>query len=158
MNSRHVNREMYFSRFPPSIESLSKYLSVGPLGNENQVLFLVIDHFGNLHGHLGLKQDSDGNVEIDNVLRISSDFPGIMKIALNEVLMWGKDLGFSHYFLKVISTNTRAIKLYRDLGFTLRDRQFLKIESSSGGLINLIPTFETESNTIEELFIMEKVL
>ncbi len=158
-SSREINREMYFSRFPPSIESLSKYLSKGPIKNENQILFLVVDHFGNLHGHIGLKLDTDKNVEVDNVLRISKGFPGIMKFALNEILCWGSDnLGIREYFLRVISTNSRAIKLYEDLGFTLLERCSLKIESLPNGLTNLKPSSKEDSNTTEEMLIMEKVL
>ena len=39
-DAREFNRDMYFSRFPPSIESLSSYLLNGPLKSENQILFL----------------------------------------------------------------------------------------------------------------------
>lgn len=157
-NSREINREMYFSRFPPSLESLSKYLLDGPLGNESQVLFLVIDKVGKLHGHVGLKVNPDGSVEVDNVLRISNSLPGVMKITLNEVIHWGnRDLGFSQYSLKVISTNSRAIKLYKDLGFTLREKQFLKVTTLPGGLTNLMPVSKEDSNTKEEMFTMEKV-
>jgi hypothetical protein len=157
-NSREINKEMYFSRFPPSLESLSKYLLGGPLGNENQVLFLVIDRIGRLHGHVGLKVNPDGNVEIDNVLRLSNSLPGVMKITLNEVIHWGnRNLGFNQYSLKVISTNFRAIKLYNDLGFTLREKQFLKFTVLPDGVTNLIPTSKEDSNTKEEMFTMEKV-
>lgn len=156
-NSREINREMYFSRFPPSLESLSKYLLDGPLGNESRVLFLVLDKVGKLHGHVGLKVNPDGSVEIDNVLRISNSLPGVMKVTLNEVIHWGnRNLGFSQYSLKVISTNFRAIKLYKDLGFTLREKQFLKITSTAGGLTNLMPVSKEDSNTKEEMFTMEK--
>jgi hypothetical protein len=157
-NSREINKEMYFSRFPPSLESLSKYLSDGPLGNQNQVLFLVIDKVGKLHGHVGLKLNPDGIVEVDNVLRISNSVPGVMKITLNEVIRWGnKNLGFSQYSLKVISTNSRAIKLYKNLGFTLQEKQFLKVTSHSDGFTNLIPASKEDSNTCEEMLTMQKV-
>ncbi len=158
-DSRELNSGMYFSRFPPSLGSLVEYLSEGPLGNQNQILFLLIDQVGNLHGHIGLKLDSEGNVEIDNVLRISSDFPGIMRIALNKIMLWGQRyLGFRQYFLKVISTNDRAIKLYRDLGFALRESIPLKVKIDPNGLTNLSPTSKEESNTKEEMFIMEKFI
>lgn len=156
-NSREINREMYFSRFPPSLESLSKYLLDGPLGNQNQVLFLVIDKVGKLHGHVGLKVNPDGSVEVDNVLRISNSLPGVMKISLNEVIHWGnRNLGFSQYSLKVISTNSRAIRLYKDLGFTLREKRFLRVTALPGGLTNLMPVSKEDSNTKEEMFTMEK--
>jgi hypothetical protein len=157
-NSREINKEMYFSRFPPSLESLSKYLSDGPLGNQNQVLFLLIDKLGKLHGHVGLKLNPEGNVEVDNVLRISNSVPGVMKITLKEVIHWGnRSLGISQYSLKVISTNTRAIKLYKDLGFTLQEKQFLKVTSLHNGLTKLMPASKEDSNTSEEMLTMQKI-
>lgn len=157
MNSRESNRDMYFSRFPPSIESLSEYLLKGPLGNKDQILFLVIDQNGNLQGHIGLKLVTDGNAEIDNVLRISRNHPGVMKFALNEIMRWGNsDLGIAEFVLKVISTNTRAINLYEELGFSLKERFRLRIESHPSGLMALTPTSQEESNTEEEMFIMGK--
>lgn len=157
MDAREANKEMYFSRFPPSIESLSKYLKDGALNAENQILFLISDRFGNLYGHVGLKVDNDGIAEIDNVLRISKDLPGIMKIAIAEIMVWGvNSLGISKYFLKVISTNTRAISLYNNLGFALRERISLKLELLPNGSVNLLQSDLEDSNTKEEMFIFEK--
>jgi len=80
-----------------------------------------------------------------------------MKISLNEVIHWGnRNLGFSQYSLKVISTNSRAIRLYKDLGFTLREKRFLRVTALPGGLTNLMPVSKEDSNTKEEMFTMEK--
>jgi RimJ/RimL family protein N-acetyltransferase len=158
MNVRESNRQMYFSRFPPSIESLSKYLLEGPLGNENQILFLLLDQDENLQGHIGLKLAPGGNIEIDNVLRTSRSYPGIMKIALDAIMRWGNNnLEIKKYSLKVISTNSRAINLYEELGFTLQERHSLRVESHPNGLTKLTPVSMEVSNTKEEMLIMGKV-
>jgi RimJ/RimL family protein N-acetyltransferase len=158
MNMRESNREMYFSRFPPSIDSLSKYLLSGPLRDENQILFLLLDEDRNLLGHVGLKLAPGGNAEVDNVLRTSRKFPGVMKIAIDAVMLWGNsNLGIKEYSLKVISTNDRAINLYEELGFTIKERRSLRVDSHPNELTKLTPVSKEKSNTQEEMLIMGKV-
>jgi len=155
MDTRELNREMYFSRFPPSINSLTRYLVKGPIENPNQILFLIFDQLGILHGHVGLKLDLAGNFNFDNILRIDRSSPGVMKMALQALLTWGnKILGISEYSLQVISTNKRAIAIYNELGFSLQKRMNLRTENFSEGITNLVPATKEDSNTTEEMFIM----
>jgi len=157
MNAREDNREMYFSRFPPSIETLCEYLKVGPIENPNQILFLVIDKSGDLIGHAGLKVHNLDQVEIDNVLRISDESPGIMEIALTELLSWSqKTLTINTFKLQVIGTNTRAIALYSKFGFITVEKKSLRIEHLDNGLTRLLQCPENQANTEEEMLIMEK--
>ena len=157
MNAREDNREMYFSRFPPSLETLCEYLKVGPIENPNQILFLVIDKSGDLIGHAGLKVPNLDQVEIDNVLRISDESPGIMEIALTELLSWShKTLTINTFKLQVISTNTSAIALYSKLGFNNVEKKSLRIERLNGGLTRLSPCLESLSNIDEKMYLMEK--
>lgn len=155
MEIRELNREMYFSRFPPSINSLTRYLVKGPIENPNQILFLILDQLGILHGHVGLKFDLAGNFNIDNVLRITRSSPGVIRMALQKILTWGNEiLGISEYSLQVISTNKRAIAIYNELGFTLQKRVNLRTKNFSDGITNLVPSTKENSNTAEEMFIM----
>jgi RimJ/RimL family protein N-acetyltransferase len=157
-DARDESKEMYFARFPPSIESLSTYLLTGPIMNKSQILFLIIDKTDNLYGHVGLKVDESGNVEIDNILRTSRDLPGIMKIALDKIMCWGSQcLGISEYFLKVISTNRRAISFYNSVGFSLQDERHLRIERVTNEILQLIPVSVIESNTEEKMLIMKRL-
>lgn len=155
-DSRELNKEMYFSRFAASLESLTTYLDKGPIKNPNQILFLIVDGLGSLYGHVGLKVDHTGYVQVDNVLRVAGGSPGIIKVALKEILTWGnKSLGISEYGLQVISTNQRAIELYQELGFFLQERKYLRIETMTNHSTNLVPSTKENSNTIEEMLIMK---
>lgn len=156
-NAREINKQMYFSRFPPSIESLTGYLIEGPIENPNQILFLIVDQSKTLYGHVGLKVNSFGKVEIDNVLRTSTSAPGIMKAALSEIMSWGQNsIGITNYQLQVISTNIKAIALYKKLGFCEIERKNLKINDLGHGITNLVLTDAKFSNTFEELILMVK--
>jgi hypothetical protein len=156
-NARELNKQMYFSRFPASIGSLSNYLTQGPIENPNQILFLIVDQSKSLYGHVGLKVNSLGKIEIDNVLRISTTAPGIMKAALNEVMKWGQNsIGITEYQLQVISTNIKAISFYDRLGFHVIGKEKLKIVDLGHGITNLVPTIAEFSNTFEELILMKK--
>ena len=156
---RELHKKMYFSRFPASMESTKKYLLNGPIGNPNQILFLILDLAGTLHGHVGLKLDHKGIVNVDNVLRINNGSPGVMKVALQEILTWGNTtLGVSEYSLRVISTNVRGIALYKELGFSVRERINLKTENFLDGSVILSPSTKNHSNTTEEMLIMNIVL
>jgi len=157
MNSRESNREMYFSRFPPSVDSLTSYLVNGPINNPNQVLFLIIDKSRKLHGHVGFKIDKSESVEIDNLLRTSNEFPGIIRFALGEILNYcTEEFGFLKYSLKVSSRNERAIKLYQEFGFEIQNVILLKTENLSNGITNLVPADNGISDCVEKMLIMER--
>jgi RimJ/RimL family protein N-acetyltransferase len=156
--AREERKQMYFSRFPPSNTSLSNYLVRGPLNDSSQILFLILDEFKTLYGHVGLKFNSLGKIEIDNVLKISKNTPGLMRIALQKVIAWGNyTLGIAEFHLQVISSNTKAISLYSNLGFYEKERISLKVESLGNEIINLVPCDSKLSNTFEEMLLMKKV-
>jgi hypothetical protein len=155
-NAREINKEMYFSRFPGSIESLTRYLVGGPIENPNQILFLIVDEAKSLYGHVGLKLDDTGDIHVDNVLRVAGGSPGIIRVALQEILTWGnKNLGISEYGLQVISTNQRAIELYQDLGFITEESRNLRLEKLPNNCTSLAPSTKENSNTTEEMLIMK---
>jgi hypothetical protein len=155
-DAREISKEMYFSRFPPSIESLTRYLERGPIESPNQILFLILDGTKTLYGHVGLKLIDSGEIHIDNVLRVTGGSPGIIGRALQEILTWGiQNLGISEYGLQVISTNQKAIQLYQDLGFLIEESRNLRIEKLPNQVTSLIPCTKENSNTSEEMLIMK---
>jgi len=157
MLAREKSREMYFSRFPPSLESLRNYLITGPIENPNQILFLIINQSGGLCGHVGLKMNPHGGLDLDNVLRISSGSPGFMEASLSEVFIWaGEELGVMEFTGQVISSNTKALDFYSKLGCTIIERKNLRIGEFQGGISQLMPCEKELSNTAEEMLIFEK--
>lgn len=155
-DSREINKQMYFSRFPPSIKSLTRYLETGPIESPNQILFLIIDDRKTLYGHVGLKLNDAGEIHVDNVLRVAGGSSGIIGKALQEILTWGNiNLRISEYRLQVISTNQKAIQLYQDLGFLVEESMNLRIEELSNQYTSLIPSTKENSNTTEEMLIMK---
>jgi RimJ/RimL family protein N-acetyltransferase len=156
MLAREKNREMYFSRFPPSLESLRNYLEIGPIGNPNQILFLIINRTGELCGHVGLKINPRGGLDIDNILRISEESPGIMEASLGEMISWAREkFGVLEFTGQVISTNTNALDFYSKLGCTIIERKNLRIEEFQGGISKLIPCEKNLSNIADEMFVLE---
>jgi RimJ/RimL family protein N-acetyltransferase len=157
--ARELNKTMFFARFPPSIDSLKKYLKQGAIENPNQILFLFVDQNGELLGHIGLKMNTFRNFEVDNVLRVSFGAPSLMSIMLGRILEWAIDeLDPEEFSLKVMSTNLRAISLYEKHGFVLSERCHLKIETFTTNTSTLVPSDIDHSNTSEEMFTMKKTI
>jgi hypothetical protein len=157
MEKREENKKMYFSRFDPSLNSLVKYLFNGPISDKNRILFLIVDDNRFLYGHLGLKLNSAGYCELDNVLKLNSKIPNLMRIATEKLLIWATmTLNINEYRLKVISTNQKALKLYDKIGFTFLEKMPLKFVKISHTEIQLIPSTFNNSNTLEEMIILQK--
>jgi|LauGreSuBDMM15SN_2_FD.fasta_scaffold147089_1 RimJ/RimL family protein N-acetyltransferase len=61
-------------------------------------------------------------------------------MALQKILTWGNEfLGIPEYSLQVISTNKRAIAIYKELGFSLQKRINLRTKNFSDEITNLVP-------------------
>ena len=159
MNRRELNREMYFSRFTPSIDSLRNYLRNGPIDNPNQILFVIVDKDQKFYGHFGFKMVNPKELEVDNVMRIEGGAHGILTFALNQLILEvSKITGIRNFSLKVLSKNEKAIRLYSNLGFNLFQKLPLKVVSDSSGNETLIPCENTSSNTDQEMCILKKII
>ena len=81
-----------------------------------------------------------------------------MKVALLKVIAWANhSMGIKEFELQVISTNTKAIALYSNVGFNVKERISLRVESLDGGITNLVPSEINFSNTFEEMLIMKMI-
>ena len=157
MQARQLNREMYFARFSPSIESLKVYLLNGPINNPNQILFLIVDQENRFYGQIGFKKIDSEILEVDNILRVSNSAPGIMTVGLRQSIdRISRLTGIKAFTLKVLSSNEKAIKMYNDLGFKTYAEQHLKEELQSEEFTILEPCPKEESNTSAKMFILKK--
>ena len=155
VDARDRNSEMFFSQFIGSVASLKKYLLQGPLSQPNHILFLLIDGTGHFFGHVGLKYDFTRGFEVDNVMKFSLDEKGLMSAAIKTLLVWIKDeLDVDSVYLKVISTNVRAIRMYTQLGFVLRKSYYLMESNLVNSLTILEPCALEDSNTSEKMYVL----
>ena len=97
---------------------------------------------------MGLKLISPKVIEIDNVLRLEEDFPGLMKTCFTQMLAW-VELTFGDFEMRaqVISTNERAIDFYQFFGFKVGNVVSLRGENSHDGVSSFFDCSEELSNT-----------
>jgi perosamine synthetase len=86
----------------------------------DRILFFVVDKVGRRIGHVGLFSFNykDDSCEIDNIVRGESGLPGVMTLAVNELIRWArKRLHVRDIYLRVFLDNVKAIALYARCGF-----------------------------------------
>lgn len=116
---RGAHSEMYFSRFPESVEGMREYLTTLSIGHPSYLLFVIFDDLGQALGHLGLKLVGRRVAEIDSVMKSPEcTISGLMDCCLKVLMSFAvRVLNVQEFQLEVISYNTRAIDLYSANGF-----------------------------------------
>jgi RimJ/RimL family protein N-acetyltransferase len=105
--------------FPITFEGTKRWLKDKVIDEQDRILFMIRVH-NEYIGHVGLyrfdfKQNS---CEIDNIVRGSDRYPGIMEDAIKTMMRWGHaEFGVTTYMLSTTSDNSRALRLYGRLGF-----------------------------------------
>jgi len=109
------------AQFPVTLEGTHRWLAKQLLENHDRLLFWVRAPQGERIGHLGLYRFDfdDGSVELDNVIRgVPNAVPGAMSSAVEALARWSfAVLRMRALFLRVLSDNARAIRLYEQYGF-----------------------------------------
>ena len=116
---RKENEKWYLSQFPISPRRTKLWFVYHVTAQPDRLLFIISKN-GKYIGHVGLFRFDflRDCAEIDNVLRGEKEFKGIMGISILAVMRWGEqNLDIKEYSLKVLSDNTRAVRLYEKLGF-----------------------------------------
>ena len=75
-------------------------------------------------GHIGIYRidPEDDSLEIDNVIRGTSEKKGIMHLSLAALISWAKKvLKPKNIYLKVAERNTHAIEFYKKNGFVIAE-------------------------------------
>jgi perosamine synthetase len=118
---REENPEGFTNRFKGTEEKTRNWIDNVLLPREDRILFMVHNIHNIPIGHLGFSSfDFDKkSCEIDNVVRGIKDCDkGMMSLALNSLIRWGKKtFGLKNIYLKVVSNNHHAINFYRKRGF-----------------------------------------
>lgn len=130
---RAHSRDMYFAQFPESAASMREYLLNNSVETSDAILLLIEDYQERLLGHLGLKNFTTKQAEIDSVMRNPKvRLPGLMKSALEGLIVWSQEeFGLDELSLRVISYNSKALALYREAGFRVVEELSLQRVSRS---------------------------
>ncbi len=128
----------FLTEFLATPENAEAYLNRVWIQPVNSLLFVI--KVGNAFvGHLGLANVTGTSAVIDNVMKGDSASPrGLMKDAFRRVLEFGRDsLQIDRVELEVLSSNTRAIKLYEEVGFS-RDYAHALRREQDAGMVRLV--------------------
>ncbi len=158
LRTRKLNSDNYFNQINPTLSNLKNYLLEGPINNPNHFLFTLVDLEMNIVLCCGFKVSENNLFEIDNVMRLSPKYPGLMYSALSAMIAWIKEnFQVSCIHLKVSSNNKSAISLYKKLGFDLTQTSYLKKVYTSNSEFRLVPCENRDPSTNIKMFRMELV-
>jgi RimJ/RimL family protein N-acetyltransferase len=116
---RKENEAWFSAIFKITTEGTMKWFRDKLINEEDRLLF-IIEAGNRFIGHIGLYRFKFDTMtcEIDNIIRGEACYKGIMQNAIEYMMDWGrKTLHIKEYTLQVCSTNERALRLYKNLGF-----------------------------------------
>jgi perosamine synthetase len=144
---RNEDVAAYPSQFVATPTSTKAWLRDRVLAVPDRMLFLVVNKFGRIIGHMGFASaiNADCSLEMDNIVRgLKSGDPGLMSRGMATLIDWAEEkLGPREIYLRVFETNTHAIAFYEKLGF-VRDRLLPLTKHIDGANVNYKPTSESE--------------
>ncbi len=121
-NWRNHHLDTYFNSPAATTSSTERWLNEVLIESESKVLFLLYSKESKCVGHIGLALSSvceDYQIELDNLVRdprTKSD--GTFTDAIDTLHTWCKDVLLADtLFLRVLSTNEKAITFYEKKGF-----------------------------------------
>jgi RimJ/RimL family protein N-acetyltransferase len=135
---RNAASGAFMTEFLATPENAGAYLNRVWIQPADNLLFGI--KVGNAFvGHLGLANVTGTSAVIDNVMKGDSASPrGLMKDAFRRVLEFShQSLQIERVELEVLSSNTRAIKLYDEVGFS-RDYAHALRREQGAGMVRLI--------------------
>lgn len=131
--------EMFLAQFESTPTKTADYLQRFSIGQANRILFMI-ESDGIFLGHIGLANIEDGTAEIDNVMRgVSAGPRGLMSASERTLSGWAfATLELSSLYLRVLSNNTLAKRLYERDGFVTSESLPLRRVSAADGTV-LVP-------------------
>lgn len=151
---RANSMNFFFTQFSSNVESMLAYLRDYSVSNSNQILFLIVEGDRPV-GHIGLSNISEDSAELDNVVRGETGRnPNIMTLASTALISWAfTTLRVSSIYLEVQSTNSRALRLYKNLGFVEESHTPVK-KMVDGDLTFHIPCEKGDADVDFSLLVM----
>lgn len=152
---RSAHESSFLSRFVPTEIRTSAWLANTFVSDQSNALYLIREN-GRLIGHIGARSTSPESIEIDNVLKgVESFSRQTMSLALDLLLKHltksNKKIGI---FLRVLSNNSRARRLYENAGFRVVQEDRLR-QVFTGTESHLEPCEAQVSNVEETLLTMK---
>jgi perosamine synthetase len=116
---RNLHIEIYPNSTPVTLGSTRSWLKNIVIENDMRILFLVVDSFLNIQGHLGLWQRDEKTIELDNVLKSKDcNVRGLFTLAVKAVESWINEVAnVSELSLRVLDSNQHAKDFYEKLGY-----------------------------------------
>ena len=147
----------FLVQFDSTFEKTKAYLVNKSIKEPDRILFLIVDQFEILIGHLGLSKINSDNAELDNLMRGVPGGPkDLMELAEKTVIDFAfSKLGVNSVSLRVLSFNFLAISIHQRLGFIVIEREYLK-KSIVGDEICHDPVPKGDSNVDFSCLIMVK--
>ncbi|MDD2818510.1 MAG: GNAT family N-acetyltransferase [Candidatus Nanopelagicales bacterium] len=138
--------EMFLAQFESTPAKTANYLQQFSIGLEQRILFMI-ESDGIFLGHIGLANIHPDTAEIDNVMRgINSGPRGLMSASERSLAEWAfVTLDLSSLYLRVLSNNTLAKRLYERDGFVTTESLPLRRESAVDGTV-LVPCSQDQAS------------
>jgi perosamine synthetase len=152
---RDQHQYAYPSRFSVTIGGTKRWLETQVVKNTERLLFLLVDQMGYPIGHVGLLLcDDSSEIELDNILRGESDPPGVMNLAISALEEYAyRELGIDTCKLKVLKSNTHAIRFYEGLGYQAFQEIPLLLTLNDDESSTLTPV-ESNSDQVDDSFVV----
>jgi RimJ/RimL family protein N-acetyltransferase len=118
---RAANGTCFLTSFTPSPERTASWLAQ-VLSDSNRMLFMIVCN-GDMVGHYGFRNLSEGSAELDNLLRGErGGHPRLMQASVRSLSGWLFDaLDLAMVYGHILADNPLALKLHQDLGFTFSE-------------------------------------
>jgi perosamine synthetase len=117
----------YPTQFPVTFEGTKVWLEKAVLANSNRLLFWITDIHMTPLGHLGfLLLPDTKSLEVDNVMRGTKNFPGLMGQSMKALEDFGKrEFSAEKISLRVLESNGHAVEFYSKIGYSEQSRESL---------------------------------
>jgi RimJ/RimL family protein N-acetyltransferase len=158
---REAANVFFPSQFPVTVAGTQRWLMQQLLEVPDRLLLWVCGNDGKRLGHLGLFRFDfkTPTVEIDNVVRgLEGAVPGLMTAALETLLTWSfETLGMAEIYLRVLSDNVRALRLYERCGF----REALRVplaRQEEGPVVRWVEVDSSYRGPVQRYFVSMRLL